>query len=850
MRITRFSGTRRPTGDNFTNYTFSLRNKRPFKVYYSHSKNDKGSRAPAWRLRSAGGWCRASEAPSVSQGKRFAALSIASRIIFLFLSLGLIIASIATGYVTQKNYQVTLDGIVEQAVERTNFRPDLQFAFYKQDKDLLQSLLDDLLKTDNVIQAIAYSGIGDELVARGGAGSKPLLSTVRSGSSVTDRRLVAVSGERNTGGTGFWSALISGDSNLYLSIPVFSPLTPTRSSLDLADFIVAHSGEEPNSRVVLGFLNLTIDRSALLSHVMPDAVMIFGGSILLLFLCTAPALLYTRQLTVPISQLNEAAAQFLSGERKETIDVDAQGEFRDLAQVFNDAVKRTGAKEETTELEHKLLLMQAGERATKLEEQEEELSRATDEINATKEELHRLANYDELTSLPNRQLFTEQLGLLLRMCERDGNPVAVLLLNIDNFNRINDSLGRAAGEQLLKEVGERLLGSLRGSDVLALNVDAPDNVNVSRLSGDEFAMALGQMEDVTSADVVAQRVVQQLMLPISIDNHELVLVPKVGISLAPRHGTDGEELLRLAAHAMHRARSLTGGAYLVYDTDDMQDTGKADLRMEAELRKAIERDQLSLHYQPQVDITSGAIVCAEAFLRWKHPDFGEVPPSRFIQLAEETGQMWELGDWVIAEACRQLREFEDLGIQLPRVAVNVSPEQIQPAFVSRLGEILEQSGLRPSKLELGLSEAVLMNNDESTLKFLLQLKELGVYLSLENFGASHAPMNYLSRYPLDEMKIDRSFVADCDKRQSASRLARAIIAMSESLELPPVAEGVETEGEFRFLSDQGVIKMRGYLFSKPVPAEELKSLLAVPWHYMEQIQKMAMLAELAAPGNS
>jgi len=617
--------------------------------------------------------------------------------------------------------------------------------------------------------------------------------------------------------------------------------------LGLSDFVAARtpSGNDA-SLVVIGYLNLAFNHSILLHEVSLTANRIFAGGFFLLILCTVPVYLYARQTMAPLTQLNKVASQFLSGEFDRTLAADPTGEYRDIALVINGAIKHSVKRTEEVDLEHKLLVLTAGERASQLSQREEELTRVTAEINATKEELRRLTNYDHLTSLPNRQLFTEQLGLLLRICARDAKPLAVLIMNIDNFHRITDSLGRSAGDALRQEVGNRLVGCLRGSDVLAHNVDSEGKTNVSRFSGDEFALALTQLDSAESAGAIAQRVIEKLMQPMTIDSHELVIVPKIGIVTAPRHGLDGEDLLRFATTAMHHARAASGGCFLFYN-DDMEDTGHSDIKMEAELRRAIQREELSVHYQPQVDTTNGSIVCAEALLRWEHTEFGEVSPAQFIQLAEETGLIWELGDWVVAEVCRQVSEFAAEGIDLPRVAVNVSPQQVQPAFVERLREVLRETGVEPARLELGLSEAILVNRDSSVLKFLQELKELGVYLSLENFGTSNAPIGYLSRYPLDELKIDRSFVAGCDQSASSARLVQAIIAMSDSLGLPTVAEGVETVGECRFLADRGVIKMRGYLFSKPVTAEELRKLLEVPWHYMGQIQKMAQMAELTSP---
>jgi EAL domain-containing protein (putative c-di-GMP-specific phosphodiesterase class I) len=307
-----------------------------------------------------------------------------------------------------------------------------------------------------------------------------------------------------------------------------------------------------------------------------------------------------------------------------------------------------------------------------------------------------------------------------------------------------------------------------------------------------------------------------------------------------------EVLLRCASTAMQHAKSTSNGNVLFYK-EDMEPTDQDDFKIESELRKAIHRNELSLHYQPQVDTTDGSIICAEALLRWESRELGLVSPARFIPLAEKTGLIWELGDWVLVEACRQMKALKEQGLELPRIAINISPGQLRPEFITRVREVLLAANLSPSILELGLAEVILMDNDSDIFKFLQELKETGVYLSLDNFGTNHAPISYLGRYPLDEIKIDRSFVLNCDTRKDAAKLVKAIIAMARSLNVDTVAEGVETAGQYRFLAANGVSIMRGYLFSKPVPAAELQQLLLVPWHFMPQLQRMALIRELVSP---
>jgi EAL domain-containing protein (putative c-di-GMP-specific phosphodiesterase class I) len=269
----------------------------------------------------------------------------------------------------------------------------------------------------------------------------------------------------------------------------------------------------------------------------------------------------------------------------------------------------------------------------------------------------------------------------------------------------------------------------------------------------------------------------------------------------------------------------------------MDATGVGRLKLEADLRKAVERKQLVLHYQPQINTLTGAVAGAEALLRWEHPEHGTVPPFQFIPLAEEIGVIDELGDWVLAEACRQMKEFDEQGLELPKVAINVSAFQFTVTFVDRIREVLKQFELPASRLELGLSEGILMDEDRTTYQSLRDLKALGVYLSVDDFGTGYATLGYLSRYELDELKIDRSFVLDCVNNENRGKLVLAIISMARSLGLGIVAEGVETEEQYRFLIDNGAEVVQGYLFSKPVTAGELKRMLA-PWHFVEQVQSI------------
>lgn len=775
-------------------------------------------------------------------------MTVSRKIAILFIFSGLFITCFATAYTAQREYQIALEAIVNNVLARVQDRADLHLYIHREEKPSLDHVLGDVLKLEAAASAGIYNNVGNALTSRNRKGSTaeepPSLRAIRGAATVTDTSLTAYDPDRNVVGIGFWSSLFSRNSTIHLIAPIFSQISPLTENPDLSDFTAAINAKEATrSQVVIGHVHVAIERSVLLREIRPQILRVFSVSALLCALLTLMAYLLTKRTFTHLNQMTQYASRILSGDNSQNFELPRDDEFRDIARVLKNIADGASNHRSEVVLEHKLLQLKAEERASQLSQRETELNRATMEINVAKEQLHRLANYDSLTSLPNRNLFGEQLNVLLRVCARSAKSLAVLFVNLNNFHRINESLGRHTGDLMLQEVGKRLVSCLRSSDMLSHYVNADETLNVSRLGGDEFAIVLSQLDNVDAAALVADRVMSKLVEPMVLDGHELVVTPRIGISVAPRNGIGVEALLKAASTAMHHAKSKNGATYLYY-SEEMEASGEDELKMESELRKAIEREELRLHFQPQVNTTDGSIVCAEALLRWEHPEYGFVSPAKFISLAEKMGMLWDLGDWALVEACRQMKALKEKGLQLPRIAINISPQQLKPAFVSRVIDVLESAGLSPSMLELGLSEAILMNNNNDTHKLLQDLKLTGLYLSLENFGTLHAPLSYLSRHPFDEIKIDRSFVADCDKRKDAARLVKAIIAMAKSLNLRTVAEGVETEGEFRFLLENGVSVMRGYLFSKPVPARELRQLLVVPWHFMAQLQRMALIADL------
>ena len=655
----------------------------------------------------------------------------------------------------------------------------------------------------------------------------PLLTSHRSAVSPPASALLAI--------------LAAGERVIDLSLPVFSAVNPTRNNLTRSDFGLALAMPQ-GSRFVVGYLHIGISRSMLLMLTLPTLGVMAGVALLIIIAASWLIGRYTRRLTAPLARLAQMADNIAAGNVDQPLTVDGKGEVKEIAAVLNTIIGGLNSYKTRIGVDHQLLSMKVEERTAQLSQRNEELNQAVKQITETKDRLRQMAYFDSLTSLPNRRLFTEQLDLLLRLTKRNDEILALLFLDLDNFKRVNDSLGHSAGDLLLREVAKRLSSCVRDSDVVAHFVDSESRIDVSRLGGDEFTVVLNKVENAEAVRVVAQRLLDTLLEPVEIDGHELVITPSIGIALAPSDASDLEGLLKAADTAMFHAKARGKNTFVFY-TSDMDAAGVERLRLETDLRKALERNELLFHYQPQVDTRTGTVVGAEALIRWQHPEQGMIPPFRFIPVAEEIGLIVEMGNWGIREACRELVELRKEGLELPKIAVNVSALQFNKNFCPTVKEILEASGLPASALELELTESILMEDSHSTVKALQELKAMGLRLSIDDFGTGYSSLSYLSRFPLDELKIDRSFVIDFDKSANDASLVRAIIAMGQSMQLELVAEGVETSDQFQFLTSHGADVIQGYLFSRPVTAAELRPMLA-PGYFLEQIREIRAEAHL------
>ena len=433
---------------------------------------------------------------------------------------------------------------------------------------------------------------------------------------------------------------------------------------------------------------------------------------------------------------------------------------------------------------------------------------------ADQAQIHFLAYYDPLTNLPNRRLLGDRFDQSLAVARRNSRHLAVLFVDLDRFKQINDSLGHPIGDLVLEGVAERFKNCVRESDSLA------------RIGGDEFVLMLPDVESPEDAAVVALKCFDALKGSFRIQDHDLRVTPSIGIALCPQDGETLDALIKAAETAMYAAKDAGRSTYRFF-TGDMNARIFARMLLENQLRKATERREFVLHYQPQLDVGHGGVIGVEALIRWNHPDQGLVYPGYFITVAEETGLITEIGRWVLGEACRQMAEWHAAGLPKISVAVNVAAPQFHTAgFYSHVTDALTASGLDPRYLELELTESILVQDVEATLAVLKRFKALGVMLSVDDFGTGYSSLSYLKRFPVDRLKIDQSFVRGLTEDHNDRAIVGSVIAMGKNLKLRVLAEGVETAEHLAILKAEGCHEYQGYLFSKPVPAEALAALLA------------------------
>jgi diguanylate cyclase (GGDEF)-like protein len=451
---------------------------------------------------------------------------------------------------------------------------------------------------------------------------------------------------------------------------------------------------------------------------------------------------------------------------------------------------------------------------------EEALRKSQDELLAQNRQLTDLfqqvehqAQHDVLTSLPNRSLLADRIHQALLLARRNNNLVVVIFVDLDNFKFINDSLGHDIGDELIKTAAQRLTECVRASDTVA------------RQGGDEFIIIIADVAAEDFVAAIAGKIKEAISRPVTLKGSEITVTCSIGISIFPKDGDDARTLINYADVAMYRAKEMGRNNFQFY-SEEMNARSVARLTMERHLRNALANNEFTLHYQPKVSLRSGFITGMEALLRWKNPELGMVSPVNFIPLAEETGLIGPIGEWVLRTACSQNRAWQESGLPSLRVAVNVSVCQFRYTDLTAvIGRVLRETGLDPHYLELEVTENAVIQNVDKMLMSLSELQEMGIHLAMDDFGNGYASLYYLKQFSFDKLKLDYSFVRDLISNPYCSTIARTVIAMAHALNLKVIAEGVETEGQLHFLRELGCDEMQGYYFSRPVPAAEFARLL-------------------------
>ena len=777
-------------------------------------------------------------------------MSIASKINLLIAGMAIFASVLLTVFVGQRDFSFQRDEIALSASSFVGSQPHLQLTIYYQNDRQIRSTAREILGLSPAIRRVAlYDNQGSlihlETKPWAASDTAPVLERVRRNLSPVDQGMVTTTGGSLPAGLEPLSLLTLGERTISLTTPIISALAPSEPDLAREDFAAALADPTlVRSLNVIGYVEVGLSTTMIWSLTLPTIAISAGAGLLIVFAFWLAARVITRRIMKPLTKLARVADDIAAGKQTATVPLRGSGEIRDIAGVLNGVIagmQKTAVRNDT---DRKILSLKVDERTQQLSEQQVALSQATKEVSETRDRMRHLAYFDTLTSLPNRRLFTEQLILLLRLAARAKQNVGLLIVDIDNFKRINDSFGSSTGDRLLKIVGERLTEGVRESDVLHRRADRHDPVmDLSRMAGDEFAVVLNNVENTAAALNVAERLADAVAQPIDIDGQEIIVTCSVGTAMAPDHATDVEALLRAADSAMLSAKKDGRNRIVLYNAS-MDAANRERLQLETDLRKAIDEGQFLLHYQPQVHARTGEVCGAEALVRWEHPKRGLLPPSTWVPVAEDLGIVGEVGQWVLNQACADLQRFRTAGLNLPKLSVNVSALQLTEDFVHAVSAALSFTGLPADSLELELTEGVMVSEQEKTLQLVQRLKDLGVRLSIDDFGTGYSSLSYLTRLPLDELKIDRSFVTGLHGGGPNVELVRAIVAMAKSLGLDIVVEGVERIPEVEFFRRQDVHVIQGFLFSAPVPEAQFRKLLAPKYFARE----MARLYAASAAG--
>lgn len=657
-----------------------------------------------------------------------------------------------------------------------------EYAIYTENRESMDKLIQDLSQQQDVAYAAILDKDKREIAGKifHSTAVMPPLSLHRTG---------------NTPGMKDFTNPSSGHSYLDILVPIMGTVAPP--------FQIGHPTgnltEKGKDQKVIGYIRLGMSQERLNSHIRDFLLSTAFFTSLLVVFGALITILITRHIVAPIRNAAAIAREIAGGQLGRQLEVGSRDEISDLALSFNQMIDRLREYRAQVEDYRRTL--------------EEKVDQRTQQLKEATEHAFRLAQHDMLTDLPNRAMLTEYLHQTLAQATRHQRRVAVLFIDLDHFKNINDALGHDAGDTILKAVASRLLHSVRESDTVA------------RLGGDEFVVVQPDILDERDVTTVLHHILDTLAKPFELSGKEFNISGSIGISLFPEDGQDTSTLIKHADTAMYSAKECGRNTYRFY-TADMNARVVERLKMESSLRRGLERNEFFLVYQPQVDIASGSIIGLEALLRWNHPEEGLVSPSRFIPIAEDSGLILPLGEWVLRTACAQEKSWLEQGFEPGRVAVNFSMRQFeQQNLVQLVAQVLSETGLDTGRLEIELTESMISRNPDKTISTLVSLREMGVTIAIDDFGTGYSSLSYLTRFPIHKIKIDRSFVLSIGKDSSAEAVINAIIAMARSLELTTIAEGVETEAQLAFLRAQECGQMQGFLFSRPLTTEKATELL-------------------------
>jgi diguanylate cyclase (GGDEF)-like protein len=579
-------------------------------------------------------------------------------------------------------------------------------------------------------------------------------------------------------------------------IELMAVVTPPRAS----DSQPAATGAAPRAEgVPNGYLRVGMSQDLQRRLFREQMVGAIAVALALLVFTILATLLLTRRLVAPMHRLMRAARAVGAGRLDVHVSASSSDELGLLTHTFNHMTQRLGESQSEVANYQRTL--------------EDKVTQRTKELEIATAHAYKLAQHDILTGLPNRSLLNQRLKQILALAQRDGTHVACLFLDFDHFKRINDTLGHDAGDQLLQSIAQRLIGAVRESDTVA------------RLGGDEFVIVLpglGPEQAAFEVMAVLTRVRESFLAPFRLSDQMPTLTCSIGVAMYPLDASDGGNLIKQADTAMYAAKDAGRNAYRFY-TSDMNARVQLRLQLETDMRRGLMDDEFFLVYQPQIEMKTGRACGVEALLRWRDPERGVISPAEFIPIAEESGMIQALGARVLRDACRQVMQWQRTNMQM-RLSVNLSVQQLQhDSWLSVVEDALSSSGLAPQHLDLEITESVIITHPEKAVATLMKLKQMGVSITIDDFGTGYSSLSYLARLPIQGVKIDQRFVHGLEKNRNDEAITQAIIALSKSLGLRCIAEGVESAAQFNFLRTHGCDEAQGYLIARPLPEAQLRS---------------------------